>query len=182
MANNSRNQDDCRDEQFLRLLMSNQDKFYAFILSLVHNSSDAEDILQDTTTVMWRKYDTFKPGTSFTAWGITIARLLVLKFFEKNRHSKLSFSPDLEKKLASITEEKLTSEKLDLLEKLKECLGKLETQNYKFIKMRYVDKKPAKEIADECGIALHTMYRSMGKIHEILHRCIRHSDLTGETI
>ncbi len=175
MAVNSNNQNAPRDEQFLRLLMSNQEKIYAFILSLVHNSNDAEDIMQDVTTVMWRKYDTFKPGTSFIAWGIAIARMLVLKFFEKNRHSKLSFSPNLEKKLALIATEKLTSERDDLLGNLKDCLGKLDPRNYELIKMRYVEKKPTKVIADERGIAPHTMYRIMGKIHEILHRCIRRS-------
>ncbi len=175
MADNPNNQDAARDERFLQLLMANQDKIYAFILSLVHNSNDAEDILQDAITVMWRKFDTFKPGTSFAAWGFAIARVLVLKFFEKNRHSKLSFSPDLEKELALITTEKLTSEGEDILGILKECLRKLDPRNYELIKMRYAEKKPTKKIADERGIASHRMYRLMGKIHEILRRCMRQS-------
>lgn len=182
MVNDHNNRDSSLDEQFLRLLMSNQEKIYAFILSLVHNGNDAEDIMQDVTTVMWRKYDTFQAGTSFTAWGISIARLLVLKFYEKNRNSKLSFSPDLEEKIASISTEKLTSEKTDLLSVLRECLGKLDTRNYELIKKRYVERKPTKEIADERGIALHSMYRLMGKIHEMLHRCIRQTALVREKI
>lgn len=181
MDNHSNNQGALRDEQFLRLLMGNQEKIYAFILSLVHNSNDAEDILQDVTTVMWRKYDTFVSGTSFTAWGITIARMLVMKYFEKNRHSKLSFSSDLEKKIISITQEKLTSEKSDILGILKECLSKLDSRNYELIKMRYVEKIPTKEIADERGIALHTIYRIFGKIHEMLHRCMRQSLVRRES-
>lgn len=182
MIGNSGNHNISRDDQFLRLLMSNQEKFYAYILSLVHNSNDAEDIMQDATTVMWRKYDTFQPGTSFTAWGITIARMLVLKYYEKNRHSKLSFSPDLEHTIASITEASLTHDKADLLGILKECLSKLETGSYELIKMRYVEKKTTKEIADERGIALHTMYRIMGKIHKLLHGCIRRAMLPQETL
>jgi RNA polymerase sigma-70 factor (ECF subfamily) len=181
MAKSPNNNDSSRDAQFLRLLMGNQDKIYAFILSLVHNSSDAEDILQDVTTVMWRKYDTFKPGTSFIGWGITIARLQVLKFFEKNRHSKLSFSPDLEQQLASMTQEKVSSTKADILRILKQCLRKLDTRNYELIKLRYVEKKPTKEIANERGIPPHTMYRMIGKIHKILHRCIQQT-LTQESI
>ena len=180
MAENSNKQGVSRDDQFLRLLMGNQEKFYAYILSLVHNSSDAEDIMQDATTVMWRKFDTFKPGTNFTAWGITIARMLVLKFFEKNRHSKLSFSPDLEEKIAAVTEKSLTTETADFVRTLKECLNKLETRSYNLIKMRYFDKKPTKEIASERGVPLHTMYRMMGKIHELLRHCVRRSILAKE--
>ena len=115
MDNSSNNQKSFRDEQFLRLLIANQDKIYAFILTLVHNSTDAEDILQDATTVMWRKYDTFTPGTSFIAWGITIARMHVLKFFEKNRNCRLSFSSDLEQQLAVMAQQKLTSTQADIV-------------------------------------------------------------------
>lgn len=182
MIKNSDNQNISRDEQFLRLLMSNQEKIYAYILALVHNSNDAEDIMQNVTTVMWRKYDTFKPGTSFIAWGIGISRLLIKKFFEQNRRSKLSFSSDLEEKLAMITAEKLTSEGNSLLEILKECLKKLNPRNHELIRMRYVEKKTVKQIADERGIAPHTMYRIMGKIHETLHRCICRSTSVQESL
>lgn len=164
-----------RDEQFLRLLMSHQERIYAFILSLVHNGNDAEDLMQDVTAVMWRKFDTFRPGTSFTGWGITIARMLVLKFFEKNKSSKLSFAPDLEEKIALAATERVTSEGEDLLRILKVCLSKLNARDYGLIKRRYIEKKPTKEIAGELDIPPHRMYRIMGKIHEMLRFCVRRS-------
>ena len=41
-------------ERFLALLMSNQRRVHAFILSLVPNRNDADDLLQESIVVMWR--------------------------------------------------------------------------------------------------------------------------------
>jgi RNA polymerase sigma-70 factor (ECF subfamily) len=170
-----------QDEHFLRLLMGNQDKIYAFILSMVHNSSDADDVMQDTITLMWRKFDDYTPGSSFIAWGITIARNFVLKFFEKNKHSKLSFSPEIEKKIDALASQKLESNE-NRHDALRNCLKKISTQNYELLKMRYVKKMPTKIIALERGIAPHAMYRVMGKIHDALQLCMKKALLGQDTI
>ena len=41
---------------FLQLLLNNQMRIYAFILSLVRNYDDADDLMQDTANTMWQKY------------------------------------------------------------------------------------------------------------------------------
>ncbi len=163
-----------QDEHFLRLLMGNQDKIYAFILSMIHNSNDADDVMQDTITFMWRNFNDYTPGSSFIAWGISVARNLVLKYFEKSRHSKLSFSPDIGRKIELLTTQKLESHE-NRYDALQNCLKKISTQSFELLKMRYVKKKSTKNIAIERGIAPHTMYRIMGKIHEVLQHCIKNT-------
>lgn len=160
-----------KDEHFLRLLMGNQQNIYAFILAMVHNRNDADDILQDTITVMWRLFGDYKPGTSFVAWGISIARNMVLKFFEKNRHSKLKFSSDIENEISSITLKTLESGQ-NRIDALRNCLKKLNFQTLGLIRLHYEEGKPLKQIAVERGIPSHTMYRIMGRIHKLLQQCI----------
>jgi RNA polymerase sigma-70 factor (ECF subfamily) len=65
--NNSDNKD------FLRLLMANQNRIYAFILTLVPNWSDADDIMQEAAETMWSKFQQSQPINNFSAWGIKIA-------------------------------------------------------------------------------------------------------------
>lgn len=167
------------DEHFLRLLMGNQDKIYTYILSMVHNFNDADDVMQDAVTVMWRKFGDYQEGSSFLGWGITIARFLVLKFFEKNRRSKISFSDEVAQKIASITANKIESYQ-ERLEALEGCVKKLSPENQEFIKMRYFDKIPTKTIAIERGIVPHKMYRSLSKIHQMLQACVQRTLLTGK--
>ena len=72
-------------QKFLGYYVQNQKRIYGYILSVVSNWSDVEDILQDTTSLMWKKFDEFTEGTSFSGWGIQIAKYKVLEFRRKNR-------------------------------------------------------------------------------------------------
>jgi RNA polymerase sigma-70 factor (ECF subfamily) len=53
--------------EFLGLLVPNQRRIQAFILTLVPNVADAEDIYQETLSEMWNKFDSFEVGTDFVA-------------------------------------------------------------------------------------------------------------------
>jgi RNA polymerase sigma-70 factor, ECF subfamily len=165
---------DEKDEHFLRLLIGNQQNIYAFILAMIHNRNDADDILQETITVMWRSFKDYQPGTSFVAWGISIARNMTLKFFEKNRYSKLKFSSDIEKEIDSIAAKTLESGE-NRLDALRNCMKKLNLQNMGLIQLHYEEGKPLRQIANERGISIHTMYRVMGRIHKLLQQCVLRS-------
>ncbi len=43
-----------------------------------------DDVLQDTLAVMWKKFDNFKIGTDFVAWGKTIARYKIMNHLKKS--------------------------------------------------------------------------------------------------
>ncbi len=58
-----------RGERFMRLLLANQQRIYGLILALVPNWNDADDIMQETSAVMWAKFDDYEAGTDFAAWG-----------------------------------------------------------------------------------------------------------------
>src|ERR1700747_1034292 len=46
----------------------------AFAWSLSHNSSDADDLVQDTLIKAWTNREKFEPGTNLRAWLFTILR------------------------------------------------------------------------------------------------------------
>lgn len=79
-------------ERFLKLFVPNQNRIYAFILSLVANRSDADDIMQETTVVMWRKFHKFTLGSNFASWGVRIAHYTILDFRKRNRNAPLQFN------------------------------------------------------------------------------------------
>ena len=67
-------------EKFTRLLVGIQPLLYGFILSLTHDRVAADDLMQETSAVMWRKFDQFQQGTNFGAWAMKIARFCVLEW------------------------------------------------------------------------------------------------------
>ena len=160
------------DDRFLRLLLRNQGRIYAFILALMPNRHDADDIMQETVTLMWRKFDSFTPGTSFSAWGRAVARNRIMKFFDRHHRSRVRFSDEL---LRAI--EKQTDSSLDRMDRfvsaLRECVEKLEETDRRVIHMRYEQDVPTKQIADLLGSSIHATYRSLARIHRVLERCVR---------
>src|SRR5262245_41559176 len=60
-------------KQFLRLFLKNERRLYAYVLTLLPNRTDAEDVLQEATLVLWDKFDDEHPPDDFAAWGCRIA-------------------------------------------------------------------------------------------------------------
>ena len=66
---------------------------------MVHNQSAAEDLLQETVTIMWEKFDQFEEGTNFAAWAIAIARNKSLEYLKENHKTKKLFTDATYEKL-----------------------------------------------------------------------------------
>src|SRR5262249_43469814 len=77
---------------FLRLFLQNERRLYAYILTLLPNRADADDVLQEASLVMWDKFDDENPPADFTAWGCRIAYFKVLDFCKKRHRSRVVFS------------------------------------------------------------------------------------------
>src|SRR5581483_11860827 len=72
-----------KGRQFLRLFVQTERRFYAYILTLLPNRADADDVLQEASLVMWDKFDDRRPPDDFAAWGCRIAYFKVLDFCKK---------------------------------------------------------------------------------------------------
>jgi RNA polymerase sigma-70 factor (ECF subfamily) len=59
---------------FEELAMPLFDSLYNFARWLVHNSNDAEDLVQETYLKALRSFGSFQPGTNFRAWIFQILR------------------------------------------------------------------------------------------------------------
>jgi RNA polymerase sigma-70 factor, ECF subfamily len=70
----SPSQDDQPLAGFEELAMPLFDSLYNFARWLVHNSSDAEDLVQETYLKALRSFASFQPGTNFRAWMFQILR------------------------------------------------------------------------------------------------------------
>jgi RNA polymerase sigma-70 factor (ECF subfamily) len=159
-------------EQFLHLLLANQRRIFAFILSLVPNRSDADDILQETITVMWRKFGQYQMGTDFVAWGVTVSKYRILKFRKEKGTSKILFS---EKTMDLLQQESsgFVGMMDNHLHALRICVKKLCDSDLKLIQMRYEQDLAIQKIADRFGRSVQAVYKSIARIHCILARCIR---------
>ncbi len=154
------------------MLMSNQHRIHAFIQIMVPVRFDAEDIMQETIMVMWRKFDQFQLGTNFVSWAVKIAHLQIKHFRGKNAAGRLQFCDAIHEKFSDYAGE--MHQRVDFhKEALRECLMKLEDGDRDLIEMRYDPDESAKTVARRYGISLKKVYRSVSRIQCVLLRCIR---------
>lgn len=157
---------------FVNLMVSNRRRIQAFILMLVPNINDAEDIFQETILEMWKKFDTFQVGTDFVAWAVTIAKYKVLTFRKKTLSSKMQFSNEIIELLESTAGPKV--DKLhEHLEVLKKCMGRLREKDVLLLKLRYENDMTYKAISSRTGKSPVVIHRMMSAIHASLATCIR---------
>src|ERR1700730_16416549 len=91
---------------FEELAMPLFDSLYNFASWLVHNKSNAEDLVQETYLKALRSFASFQPGTNFRAWTFRILRNTFLssrKTFERRMIDTLESEED-GPELAVVTE------------------------------------------------------------------------------
>src|SRR3954468_15193737 len=55
-------------DKFVRLLTDCQSRLYAYILSILPNSSAARDVLAEANIKLWRKWQEFEQDRDFATW------------------------------------------------------------------------------------------------------------------
>lgn len=162
--------DDKRDS-FVNLLTANHNRIYAYIITMVPHDSDADDLMQETATLMWKNFDRFEPGTNFVSWAVTIAKFQVLRYRKKeHRRNRLLLSSETYDLLIEETE-KMQDEKNVRLGALRECLKKLSDKERQFLKMRYSKGGTAKVVAQYVGLSVDAVYRQGAKLLNMLLAC-----------
>ena len=170
---------DKRTLDFLRLFVRHQHEIYAYILALVPHVHDAEDLFQDGMAVMWRKFDQFKPGTNFAAWGIQIMRYEILVYRRNLARSKRVLMEDalFEALMDHITA--IQDEAAGRIEALRKCQALLDDRAKRIIKMRYELNLSMVEIASYLKLSRRHVYHVLGQITSVLLRCMRRTLMEG---
>ncbi len=172
---------DVQVEKYVELLTSGYHRIYSFILGLVPNNADAEDIMQETCIVIWKKFSEFEPGTNFVAWAVTIAKYRVL-VFRRNRKASCVQLSDATIELLATEQVKTLSKAEEKIETLKCCVKKLSPSDRQFIKMRYEECQSVADIAKQFGKSIYSIYRIAARINNVLLRCVRRQLTNQEAV
>ncbi|MCK4997991.1 MAG: sigma-70 family RNA polymerase sigma factor [Anaerohalosphaera sp.] len=184
MTNQDKSSSDMSDDKgqrFMKLYMAVQRRLYGFTLSLVPNQVDADDIVQETASVMWDKFDDFEPGTDFAAWALCIARYRVMTYRQKDISKRKRFSSQSIETIdnAASSDEKKESARQAAL---RGCMKKLEEKDRQILYLRYEMGATLRNVAERLDLSINTLYSRLGKIHAVLLNCIRKKVAQEETV
>ena len=168
-----------KNARFLRLYTKVQAKLYSYILAVVHNRSDAEELFQETAVILWDSFDKYDEQYSFNAWAIGIAKNKIFEYLRENKKTKKIFSDVVYKELANIAEQD-TEDITERLENVKHCFGKLNMSDRKLLMAKFFQDNSVRQISQLTGRSTNSLYKSFTRIIVQLRKCITHQRLSGE--
>lgn len=158
-------------DRFVQLLATCQRPVFLYALSLAHNPSDAEEILQETNLVLWRKFDQYEPGTDFIRWACRIAYFEVLKARQRRAGTEKYFSNEFIETLA--VEADGMVDRLDSRRHaLARCMNKLSERDRQLVTRRYQPGATTRSVADAVGRSVQGTRKALHRIRMALLGCI----------
>ncbi len=160
-----------RHDDFMDLLAQHQSQLFGYIFALVQNLADAEDLYQQTSIVLWQKFDTFETDTDLVSWSCQTAQFQVLNFLRVKRRSRVCFSDDLVETFA-VSQSDRSDISTARRSALRYCVAKLKAGDRHLIELCYGGAKTIKAAAKVLGRSADGVYKSLNRIRAGLMQCI----------
>ena len=165
--------------EYSQKLTAIQKSLYAFILSMIPNKSEAEDILQETNLILCQKAGEYDPNKHFQGWAFKIARFQMMKHLTNSKRNKIQFSTDLLEEVAS---EEFDSRKIQAAQKaLSIFYGLLPKSMQSIAKMRFKEELSLKIISKSVNRPLGAISSTLFRIRQKLVDCVEDKILSVES-
>jgi RNA polymerase sigma-70 factor (ECF subfamily) len=133
-----------------------------FVLRSGASEAIAEELAQETMLTVWRKADSFVPGSAgAAAWIFTIARNLRIDALRRERRNGCELDIDRDVAIECRVDEQLTPESQVAARQLEQCvrkaMGRLSNEQLRVIELCFFEDKAHGEIAEHLQIPLGTV-------------------------
>lgn len=163
--------DDAQTEVFVALISQHDRAIRRYVRTLVIDRAAVDDVMQEVTVELWRKFSTYDPAQPFVNWAYGFARHKVFKYREKQARQPRRLSDEAVRLLAD--------EHPDhdpLLERRREalprCIEKLNDDDRRLLRARYAGPINLAQLAQVTGSDAKSLYRALDRIRHALLRCI----------
>jgi RNA polymerase sigma-70 factor (ECF subfamily) len=169
---NSNQEDGGWQREFLRGLRDSANALYGCILSLVPNRADADEVFQETVSVLWSEFQAQGPPDCFSAWSNSIARNIARSYIRRERRRGRVFLSEAQ--LSQITKIQAgSSELLELRqEMLRHCLEHLSANDRELLLRCYGSGDSIRAYARENGQAFEGVYSRLKRLRHRLFECV----------
>lgn len=161
-------------DQFMDLLLRHQGQVFGYIFAAVRNLHDAEELYQETSLVLWRRFSDFQPGTDFARWACRTAKHKILHFQQNRQRSPVRFfGEEVLSNLAEVHISRNADASQHHQELLAECVNELPPADQQVVDLCYGGEDSIKQIAEKMQRAPKTLYNTVSRIRRALFHCIR---------
>ncbi len=169
------------DDDFHRLFLRNQKRIFLYILTLLPQPDDAEEVFQETCVTILKKADQFGTGndTDFIRWACKIAHYKRCSYRHRKHTELLRFSDAM---LDTIAEQQVEIDEhySARSEALRHCMDQLRPDDRELLQERYRRQITSKELAKQFNRPVNTVYKTLQRTRRQLHDCVERT-ITRET-
>lgn len=154
-----------------KLFLRHQKDVFAYILTLIPNRNDADDVFQQTCLALLEKQSEFDLSKEFFPWACGFALNEVRRFRRVHYRERVHLDDAVIESLASVQfkSAKKIGTQLDLL---MDCLAELPGDKQELLMQSYSYHGRLKELAKWLRIEIDTLYKRLERIRKSLFACI----------
>jgi RNA polymerase sigma-70 factor (ECF subfamily) len=160
-----------RELAFTGLLEADRRRLYAYIFAYVGDKAAADDIFQETSLALWRDFDRFEPGTSFSKWANGIAFNRVRSYRRKAGRMPQLLSENVLETLDSRQQE-MAGELDERWAALQDCVTQLPENQANIYEDFYRNNKTAQDLVESTGRSIFAIRKAIHKLRKQLFDCV----------
>ncbi|MBT3480567.1 MAG: sigma-70 family RNA polymerase sigma factor [Opitutales bacterium] len=169
---------------FARLLITHERQMRTLVRSMIPGCRDVDEIIQDASVAMWKKFHEYDAHRPFGPWALTFARFQSLAYLERRKRTAARLSDESLEKIADCAASDARSwdgRESDRQVALDECMAKLTPKETRLLGRRYGDGLTVTEIAEsgEFRGSREALYKTYARLSRRLLDCVR---LKGDSI
>lgn len=159
-------------DKFARLFAQNDRWLFGYLVVLLGNAADAEEVFQDVCVVLWREYEVFDLKSDFRKWVSVIAKHRVIQF----RALKGRRAMQLSDRAIHLLAEEAVDRSVLLEERsvaLHQCLEDLSESDRHLVAACYSElNRSFKRAAENLGMSVNTVYKALQRVRKTLRACV----------
>lgn len=157
--------------EFVRLWTMASPRVHVYILTMVMNWADADDLLQDVGVTAWEKFPEFDRSREFVPWACGIARNKIL-LFKRNESRCLAWSPELIDRIEQAGETSGGSQMDEYRESLQKCLDELAPTDRQLLAVWESPRETIKKAAQELERSVEALYKTVQRLRVRVFECV----------
>jgi RNA polymerase sigma-70 factor, ECF subfamily len=153
----------------------------AYIRSFTHDFHDAQDILQDVSVAVVRKYADYDRNKPFVAWAIGIARNELLAYRRRKSIYRQFFDDESFEKIGeafAMAEEDVNP----VLEALQKCMRQASAKSRGLLRLRYIEGLRYEEMAKTLCVSVGSIKVGMHRLRAALRDCVERRMNTARSV
>jgi len=157
--------------EFLRLLLRSEREILRYVMTIVPNTADAQEIMQEAAVALWQQVDKYDPSQPFVAWACSFAANKAREFRRKNHRWKGFLDEELASQLVKRRAE-MTPELDRRVDFLRECLLGLPARQREIVEKYYFEQASIDAVSQAAGRSADAVYKALQRIRSQLMDCV----------